>query len=122
MPRLQVPSMGGGINVMRTPFFWGGCSSCANAAGASARHIASNIRQNPLPSEIEVSLRIVSPIEMRKEIVAPLAIGEEGFLDLSRADLIVEAGEAEKMILRAFRRVVARCAGLHEESPVARLR
>ena len=40
----------------------------------------------------------------------------------SRAHLVVEAREAQQMVLGALGGVVARGAGLHEKGPVARLR
>src|SRR5881628_1746270 len=109
MPRLRVPSIGGGRKVMRTPGLGGGSISCA-CAGASRsnrniQHPTSNI-QHPMaelpcrifsargPRPLDVGrwmlgvgcwlppLRIVAPVELRENVVAPFAVREERFVDV----------------------------------------
>src|SRR5438309_1097762 len=106
MPRLSVPSIGGGRKVMRMPVRCagggGGWSSfCARTeeAGwtrqATARSAGRKLRNGrcemaDIKRKTENgrgALRIVLPVESREDVVAPFAIREEGFIDVLGAHL-----------------------------------
>ncbi len=61
------------------------------------------------------------PIEIRKNIVALLTVGEERIVDLSSFQQFVKFVESQDVILGAFGGVFHRRAGFHEKRPVARL-
>ena len=42
--------------------------------------------------------RVITPIDLREKIVAPLAIGEEFFIDCTSCELVVQPGEAAQVI------------------------
>src|SRR4051794_17513838 len=112
MPRLTVPSIGGGRKVIWT---WPGLvagltSSCAyrGAASASAQRRGR-------------SSRIVVPIDVREDVVTPLAVFEKSFVDRVGLHLLVQPCEAQDVVARLLGRVVLRGAGLHQEGPIARL-
>src|ERR1700730_4615229 len=125
MPRLSVPSIGGGRKVMRMPEGGGGGVGCwaerkeeglrRNEETSSASRRAPNcklpIANGKYPLRIangKSPLRIVTPVQIREDIVAPLAVREETLIDVLGAHLVVKAGEAQQMVLRALGRVVAR--------------
>src|SRR5262245_54256880 len=101
-PALIVPSRGGGTKVICSP--WGG-ASCATKREHRSRQNGS-------------SLRIDAPIQIREQVVAPLAIFEKRLVDELGSHLVVETSETKEMILCAFRGVVFCRAGLHQECPV----
>src|SRR3954463_1359112 len=110
MPRLSVPSIGGGRKTTRTPASRGdGSFSFCARAGASAA----------ITAKMAARLRGVAPVEVRGNVVAPLTVQEEGFVDSLRAELIVQSCKAEDVVLRALAGVVARGTGFHEEGPIA---
>jgi hypothetical protein len=63
--------------------------------------------------------RIITPVEVREKIVAPLAIGEEFFIDCAGRELVVQLIEAAKVIEGALGGVFARGASPHQERPIA---
>ena len=139
MPRLIVPSIGGGTNrsgTLRTATVGvavgvaigdgdgdsvsivdGVGDSCANAVLASA-HVAT-IGNWKLAIG---NLRIITPINVREKIVAPFAICEEFFIERARYELVVQLVEPAKVVEHALARILARCASPHQERPIARLR
>src|SRR3712207_5783831 len=120
MPRLSVPSIGGGRKVMRTPSAadeWRG----ARRRQSAESQIGTAVRSSRLLTQ-DGTLRIIVPVHVREDVVAPLAVREECLVDLLGAELIVEAGEAEDVVFGALGGVVARGARLHQEGPVTRLR
>src|SRR5688572_31995651 len=109
MPRLNVPSMGEGRKVMRTPVRSSGL--CARAvlqktAASSAIHRETARHGRPGIGG-KITSNIVSPIDVRENVVAPFAVREECFIDPFAADLIVKSSEAEHVILRSLGRVIA---------------
>src|SRR3954471_12136019 len=112
MPRLTVPSIGGGRKVIWT---WPGLvagftSSCA----CSGRASASAQRRGR-------SSRIVVPVQVREDVVTPLAVFEKSFVDRAGLQLLVKPREAQDVVARLFGGVVFRGPGLHQEGPVAGL-
>src|SRR3954452_22289099 len=112
MPRLTVPSIGGGRKVI---WIWPGLvagitSSCAGSgrARASAHRRGRNSR-------------IVVPVQVRENVVTPLAVFEERLIDRAGQQLLVQFREAQDVVARLFGGVVFRGAGLHQEGPVAGL-
>ena len=65
---------------------------------------------------------MVFTIDIGEDIVAPLAVAEEVAVDVVGVDLVVEAVEAQDVVLGALDGVVHHGAGLHDEGPVAGLR
>src|SRR5690348_8653958 len=126
--------MGGGRNVMRTPAgsLPADGSSCASACGEATATPSARIRPATpfrtmrgavlLVRRASACSRIVAPVEIGKEIVAPFAVREERLVDVLGSDLVVQPSEPEDVILRPLRSVVPRGAGLHQERPVAGLR
>ena len=70
----------------------------------------------------EPKLSIITPVNLRKDVVAKLAVRKESFVHCVGAKLFVQAGEPVEVLLCALGRVGAGGAGLHQESPVAGLR
>ena len=64
----------------------------------------------------------MAPIDIRKRIVAPFAIGEEFFIDRAGNELLMQFIEAREMIERSLGSILASRAASHEKRPVARLR
>jgi hypothetical protein len=58
-------------------------------------------------------LSIISPVHVRKNIVAPFAVAQKFFIKLICDKLIVQTVEASKVIDRALSGVFARSAGFH---------
>lgn len=58
-------------------------------------------------------LSIVSPVQVRKNIVAPFAVAQKFFIEIICDKLIVQTIEASKMIDCALSRVFARGPGFH---------
>src|SRR4029453_2955329 len=144
MPRLIVPSSGGGRKLMRTLLEGGAegegdCSgivgetegassgvgegvgagdSCATVATANSNDARIGNRQ----SATGISLNVIAPVYVWESVIAPFTVTQKFFIDIVRRKPIVQSIEAGKMIHRAFSCVFACCSGFHEECPVARLR
>src|SRR5712691_5153678 len=141
MPRLIVPSSGGGTKLSRTlragealgegesdssgvsegakeAVGIGGGDSCAAAINAVAIHNAA-IRN---PKFSIGTWNIVLPVHIWEEVVAPFAVVQKFAIDSVCDELIVQSIEAGNMIHRAFGRVLTRRSGFNQERPVARLR
>ena len=58
-------------------------------------------------------LSIMSPVHVRKNVVAPFTVAQKFFIETIRDKLIVQTVEASKMIGCAFAGVFARGAGFH---------
>src|SRR5438128_6257408 len=140
MPRLIVPSSGGGTKLSWTlragealgegesdssgvsegakeAVGVGDGDSCAAAINAVAIHNAA-IRN---PQFSTSTSNIVLPVHIWEEVVAPFAVVQKLAIDIVCDELIVQSIEAGKMIHRAFGCVFARRSGFHQERPVARL-
>src|SRR5437867_5233550 len=141
MPRLIVPSSGGGTKLSRTlraggalgegesdssggsegakeAFGIGDGDSCAAAINTVAIHNAAIC----IPQFSIGTSNIVSPVHVWEEVVAPFAVVQKLVIDIVCDELIVQSIKAGKMIHRTFGCVFERRSGFHEERPVARLR
>lgn len=89
--------------------------SCATAIWAEVTKTgpATNVRSR--------SLSIIPPVYIWKNVVAPLAVAQESFIEAAGDKLIVQRVEAIKMIERLFRGVFARRSSLHQKRPITRL-
>ena len=58
-------------------------------------------------------LSIISPVHVRKNVVAPFAIAQKFFIEIICHKLIVQTAEASKVIHRALSGVFARSSGFH---------
>src|SRR4030095_4531886 len=143
MPRLIVPSSGGGRKLMRTLLAGaaegdrdcsgvgetegdssgvgegvGAGDSGATAATANSKDTRIGNRQ----SAIGILLNVIAPVYVWESVIAPFTVAQKFFIDSICDELIVQSIEAGKMIHRPLGCVFACRSGLHEESPVARLR
>jgi len=66
-------------------------------------------------------LKIMPPIDIGEDVVTPLAVTEEVFVDLVGLDLVVEAVEAHDVIFGPFFGVGNHGASFHDKGPVAGL-
>src|SRR4030095_3377120 len=120
MPRLIVPSSGGGSKRMRTALEGGAegegdCSgivgetegassgvgegvgagdSCATAATANSNDARIGNRQ----SAIGISLNVIAPVYVWERVMRALAVTQKFFIDIVCNELIVQSIEAGKMI------------------------
>src|SRR5450432_796511 len=118
MPRLIVPSIGGGAKRSATVRAGGGeaigvADSCAWALAASAR------KEKSLTTLRDALSNIITPIEVGKNIAARLAFQQKADVDFMRDGLLVETVEAEKMFLRSPNGILWGGASFHQERPVA---
>src|SRR5882724_10516488 len=92
MPRLSVPSIGGGRKTMRVlPSRGAGAFSfCAGAKPGVRRSAAAR----------KARLRIITPVEVRENVIAPLTVQEKRFVDLLRAKLIVQSRKTQDVVFR----------------------
>ena len=58
-------------------------------------------------------LSIISPVHVRKNVVAPFAVAQKFFIEIICDKLIVQTVEASKVIDRALSGVFARSPGFH---------
>ena len=58
-------------------------------------------------------LSIISPVHVRKNVIAPFAVAQKFFIEITCDKLIVQTVETSKVIDRALRRVFARRPGFH---------
>jgi hypothetical protein len=58
-------------------------------------------------------LSIISPVQVRKNVIPPFAVAQKFFIEIICYKLIVQTVEASKMIDRALSGVFARSAGFH---------
>jgi hypothetical protein len=63
-------------------------------------------------------LSIISPVHVRKNVVAPFAVAQKFFIEIICDKLIVQTVEASKVIDRALGCVFARSPGFHQKCPV----
>src|SRR5581483_6736775 len=68
------------------------------------------------------SRRVDAVVHVRKDVVLALDVGEPRLADGSSAEVVVEAVEAEDVLVHPARRVRDGRPGAHDEGPVARLR
>jgi hypothetical protein len=150
MPRLIVPSNGGGTKLTRTLLGGEAEGVCAGAgeavldssgeierAGdssdvteaiglgdscAMAIPMASHAAAINDPRFAIRDLNIVAPVHVWKKIIAPFAVVQEFFIDIVCDELIVQAIESNKVICDALRCVFTRGPGFHQECPITGLR
>ena len=96
------PSVGEGV---------GGGDSCAAPVATKATQ-ESKVRILKRRSAIR-DLSIVSPVHVRKNIVAPFAVAQKFFVEIIYDKLIVQTIEASKVIDCALSRVFARSPRFH---------
>lgn len=58
-------------------------------------------------------LNIISPVHVRKNVIAPFAVTQKFFIEIICDKLIVQTIEASKVIDRALSGVFARSSGFH---------
>ena len=63
-------------------------------------------------------LSIISPVHVRKNVIAPFAVAQKFFIEIICDKLIVQTVEASKVIDRALGCVFARSPGFHQKCPV----
>ena len=121
MPRLIVPSTGGGMKLMRTLRAGELERLCCGAGedegdGADegdgevvgdscAKATVANINTYAIGSlQLALGIRsnVILPVYVRKRIVAPFAIGQKFFIDGVGDNLIVQSIEANKVVLCSF--------------------
>src|SRR5713101_1086032 len=136
MPRLIVPSIGGGIKLsrtLRTGVAEGVCSGVGDDVGlgdavgdscAFAPETDANARISAAIAAfimLGMTLDIISPVHIREKVVAPLALAEKFFIDIVCRKLFVQSIEASEVIDCSFCRVFFGGSSFHKERPVARL-
>ena len=94
--------VGGGVGVG---------DSCAAATATKATQ-ESKVRMLKRRSAIR-DLSIISPVHVRKNVVAPLAVAQKFFIEIICDKLIVQTVETSKVINRALGGVFASSPGFH---------
>src|SRR5437879_5284541 len=121
MPRLIVPSMGGGAK--RSASVRAGDEARAGEGDSCAFVIVTSARsKNGLTMRMRTLSNIIAPIQIRKDVAARFAFQKKAGIDFIPANLFVKTIEAQQVILRSLRGVVRCSASFHQECPVARLR
>src|SRR5580765_4887355 len=64
---------------------------------------------------------IVTPINFREYVVAPFAVCQKSFVDLSVDEVVMQAIEPQQVLGDSLRRVMFRGAGSDQKRPVAGL-
>ena len=85
--------------------------SCAAAIATKATQ-ESKVRMLKRRSAIR-DLSIISPVHVRKNVVAPLAVAQKFFIEIICDKLIVQTVESSKVIDCALSRVFARSPSFH---------
>jgi hypothetical protein len=85
--------------------------SCAAVIATKATQ-ESKVRMLKRRSAIR-DLSIIAPVHVRKNVVPPFAVAQKFFIEIICDQLIVQTGEASKVIDRALSRIFARRPGLH---------
>ena len=85
--------------------------SCAAAVATKATQ-ESKVRMLKWRSAIR-DLSIISPVHVRKNVIAPFAVAQKFFIEITCDKLIVQTVKASKVIDRALSGVFARSPGFH---------
>src|SRR5438067_231944 len=120
MPRLIVPSSGGGTKLTRI-FRAGGLGDGDGDSCAASWPITSRAQKTSPILFVRRRSNIATPIDVRENVVAPFAVGQKSFVHLPSHKLIIQPVEPQQMIGDSFCRVMFRSPGLDQKRPVARL-
>src|SRR5213592_3362444 len=146
MPRLIVPSNGGGTKLTRTLLAGEADGVCTGAGGAvmdssgeidragdssgvadaiglgdscaAAIPMASHAVAIRNPQSTIRDSNIVAPVHVWKNIIAPFAVAQEFFIEPVCDKLVVQPVESDKVVHRAFGSVFTRGSGFHQKRPI----
>src|SRR2546421_6807413 len=122
MPRLIVPSSGGGTKLTR--IFRAGALGDGDGDGdscAASGSITSKAQKTSPILFVRRRSNIATPIDVRENVVAPFTVGQKSFVHLPSHELIIQPVEPQQMIGDSFCCVMFRGPGLDQKCPVARL-
>src|SRR5436189_3848489 len=115
MPRLIVPSSGGGTKPTR--IFRGGALGDGDGDGdscAASGPVTSRAQRTSVILFVRRRSNIATPIDVRENVVAPFAVGQKSFVHLPSHKLIIQPVKPQQMIRDSFCRVMFRSPGLDQ--------